>query len=124
MSLIVDAVHEDRQEQAEIDVVGVEQWRPGAHPQPHGGVESLAPRARVNLAVWLDPVDRFEAVGCRRKDVADVVVTHRDGGDRRELRGAAMVIHDPAYNGRDVPTGDSRTGTSWRWADLVCYLWS
>ena len=33
---------------------------------------------------------------------ADVVVTRRDGGDRRELRGAAMVIHDPAYNGRDA----------------------
>jgi hypothetical protein len=90
-ALIVDTVHEDRQQQALIDFVGVEQGRPRRYPQLHGGVKSLAPRARIDLAVRLAPVNRFEPTGRRREDVADVVVTHCDGGDRRELRGATMV---------------------------------
>jgi hypothetical protein len=90
-SLLVDAVHENGQEEAVIDVVGIEQRRPGRYAQLHGGIEAAALGPCVDVAVRLTAVDGLEPAGCRREDVADVVVAHRDSRDGRELRGAAVV---------------------------------
>src|SRR5215831_12246668 len=57
----------------------------------HGGMEALAPRSRVDVAVRLAAVHRREAMWRGRKNVADLVVALHDGGDRRELRRAAVV---------------------------------
>src|SRR5438445_12856248 len=54
-------------------------------------MESLAPRPRVNVALRLAAMDRREPMWCGGKNVADVVMAQRDGGDRGELRGAAVV---------------------------------
>src|SRR6516225_3738329 len=91
MSLIVDAMREDGQEQAVVDVVGVEKGRPSWHLQLHGRIEAPAPGPWVDVAVRLTPVDGFEPVGRCREDVADIVVAHRNRRDRGELRGAAWL---------------------------------
>jgi hypothetical protein len=54
-------------------------------------MKSPAPWARVDVAVRLASVDGSEPVGRRREDVADVVVAHRDGRDRGELRRATVI---------------------------------
>ena len=58
--LIVDAMQQDGQEQAVVYVVEVEQRGPGRLSQPHGGMESLAPRPRVDVAIRLVGMDRRE----------------------------------------------------------------
>ena len=57
----------------------------------HGGMEALAPRSRVDVAIRLAAVHRREAMWRGRKNVADLVVALHDGGDRRELRRADVV---------------------------------
>src|SRR4029079_3064150 len=89
--LIVDAVQQDGQEQAVVYVADVEQRGPGGQSQLHGGMESLAPRPRINVTIRLAAMDRREPMWCGGKNVTDVVVAQRDGRNRGELRRAAMV---------------------------------
>lgn len=74
-----------------IDVAGVQQRRPRRRPEPRCGIESLAPGSRIDVAIGFAPVHRLELAGRGRKDLADLVVAQRDGGDRCELRSAAVV---------------------------------
>jgi hypothetical protein len=78
------------QEQAVVDA-DVEQRSPDRYSQVHGGMESLAPRPRVDVATGLAAMDRREPMWRGRESVADVVVAQRDGGNRSELRRAAVV---------------------------------
>ena len=61
-ALIVFTVNQDGQEQSVIDVAGVEQRRPSRYSRSHGGVESQTPGARIDVAVRLALMDRFERV--------------------------------------------------------------
>ena len=89
--LVVTTVQQDGQEQRVVDVAGIEQRRPIPHPEPHGGVESSAPRTRIDLAIGLAPMHWLEPIRGGRQNATDVVVAPRDGADRRELRGAAVI---------------------------------
>jgi hypothetical protein len=74
-------VQQDWQEQPVVDVAGVEQRRPIRHPQPHGSVESLAPGARIDIAVGLASVHWLEPIRGGRQNATDVVVASCDGTD-------------------------------------------
>jgi hypothetical protein len=54
-------------------------------------VESSAPGTWVDIAIELAPVHRLEPIRAGREDATDIIVTPRDGTDRRELRGAAAI---------------------------------
>jgi hypothetical protein len=54
-------------------------------------MKSLAPGTRVDIAVRFAPVHWLEPMRSGRERIADVIVVTRDGGDRRELQGAAMI---------------------------------
>lgn len=82
-ALIVATVQQDGQKQAMIAVAGVQQRRPRRRP--------LAPGSRIDVAIGFAPVHRLELAGRGRKDLADLVVAQREGGDRCELRSAAVV---------------------------------
>ena len=60
-TLIVATVQQDGQKQAMIDVAGIEQWRPRRQPEPHRGIETLAPGTRIDVAIGFAPVDRRES---------------------------------------------------------------
>ncbi|MET4373242.1 hypothetical protein ABIA99_005964 [Bradyrhizobium sp. LB12.1] len=51
----------------------------------------MAPGTRIDVAIDFAPVHRGELARRVRKDLADLVMAQRDGGDRGELRGAAVV---------------------------------
>ena len=78
-------------EQVVVGVVEREQRRPCRQAQFHGGVKAVAPGADVHPAAGFGSEDRLEQQRCHRERVADVVVATHDGGDRRELRRAAVV---------------------------------
>src|SRR5260370_19051560 len=81
----------DGQTQYVMDVEGVEQRRSSRYSRLHGGVESQAPGTRIDVAVRLAPMDRFEPLRVAGEGVADGVVVLHDGGDRRDFPGAAVV---------------------------------
>ena len=61
------------------------------YTEPRCGIEPPAPASRIDVAIGFAPVHRLELAGRGREDLADLVVAQRDGGDRGELRGAAVV---------------------------------
>lgn len=74
---------------------------------------------RIDVAIGVAPVYRLEPIGGGREGVADVVVAQRDGGDRGELRRAAMVESvgfdreqraDPIERAHRHRSGDDRGG--------------
>ena len=60
--LVVTTVQQDGQEQRMVDVAGIEQRRPIRHPEPHGSVESSAPRMRIDFAIGLAPMHWLEPI--------------------------------------------------------------
>src|SRR5258707_14977291 len=72
-------------------VAGVEQGRRSRYSRSHGGVESHTPGTRIDVAVRLALMDRFEPIRVGGEGFADSVVVLRGGGDRGELRRAAVV---------------------------------
>jgi hypothetical protein len=91
-------MHQDGQKQSMIDVAGVEQRCPSRYSRSHGGVESQAPGTRIDVAVRLALMDRFEPIRVGGEGFADGVVVLGDGGDRREL-GRAAVVEGVGVNG-------------------------
>jgi hypothetical protein len=76
-ALIVLTMHQDGQKQSVIDVAGVEQRRPSRYSRSHGGVESQAPGTRIDVAVRLALMDRFEPIRVGGEGFADGVVVLR-----------------------------------------------
>jgi hypothetical protein len=62
-------------------------------------VESQAPGTRIDVAVRLALMVRFEPIRVGGEGFADGVVVLRDGGDRRELGRAAVVCTENLSSG-------------------------
>src|SRR5260370_16735484 len=97
----------DGQTQYVMDVEGVEQRRSSRYSRSHGGVESQAPGTRIDVAVRLALMVRFEPIRVGGGGFANGVVVLPDGGDRRELArpplvdAAAFILpHRPAPSAR------------------------
>ncbi|WP_354165606.1 MULTISPECIES: hypothetical protein [unclassified Bradyrhizobium] len=74
-----------------MTVAGVQQWRQRRQFEPHRGIEILTTRTRIDVAIGFAAVHRLELAMRGRKDLADLVMAQRNGGDRGELRGATVV---------------------------------
>ncbi|WP_198293404.1 hypothetical protein [Bradyrhizobium sp. WSM4349] len=74
--MIVATVPQDGQQQTVIDVAGVQLRRPRRQPEPHHGVEPLAPGTRVDIAIGFTPVHWRELLRRGRKGLPDLITAH------------------------------------------------